>query len=473
MRIFGIETEYGFQIEDRGVVNQIDDAANFISHCPILGFSGWDYSSESPRNDIRGFQVKNLSHDPVDAQFDEGKTRTFDRETHNDKILINGARFYNDHGHPEYATPECGRIIDLLAHDAAGEKILLATAKKFFESTGHRAKIYKNNTDFHGASYGTHENYSLPRSVTPDNLISGLLPFLICRQILFGAGKVGSETGGTCKFQLSQRADFLHEIANIETLYRRPIFNTRDEPHADNEKWQRVHVICGDANRMPWATAMKIGTTRLVLDLIELGACPKWKIENPVRVMQQMSKDSSLIWRVPLEENSWTTAPEILIEYLTMSKKLLEGNSKETDWILNEWDIAMSDLSLDVEVLADRCDWVAKQKILKEFEESEGEWIQDTMQSLDLEYANLDPDEGLFSVLENQGLIRNLIPDSRVIDAMTVPPPTRASHRSQIVATQSSELESIGWKRAKFKNGSIVNLEETLDKTNEMDVECL
>lgn len=455
MRIFGIETEYGLFIEGRGVAQQIDDAASFVSCCRVPGFVGWDYSQESPRNDIRGFQVKSLAFDPIDATFDQGRTRTFDQDTRNDRVLINGARLYNDHGHPEYATPECDRILDILAHDLAGEKTILATAVAFSEKTGFRTSVYKNNTDFHGASYGTHENYSLPRLVEPDVLIRGLLPFLICRQILFGAGKVGNESGRPCKFQLSQRADFMHEVANIETLYRRPIFNTRDEPHADGERWQRVHVICGDANRMQWATAMKIGTTRLVLDVIENGNAPNWKFNDPVRTFEDISKDASLLWKISLQGDSWTTAPEVLHDYLSNCQKQFSGLSQETDWVLSEWQTALEDLSKDVNHLSDRCDWVAKLKMLEQFAEAEGEWVNETMQSIDLEYGNLNPDVSMFNALEQQGLVRQIIPETRVLDAITMPPPTRAAQRGESVRLRLDDIQSIGWRRVVFRDGTI------------------
>ncbi len=454
MRLFGIETEYGLSIEGRGAAEQIDDSAAFVEHCPFPAFVGWDYGFESPRQDIRGFQVKDLAYDPVDAEFDTGKTRTMDRDLHANRVLTNGARLYNDHGHPEYATPECSHISDIVAHDLAGERVLLATATAFERSTGQRTRVFKNNTDFHGASYGTHENYLFPRKASPDQLIRDLLPFLVTRIVMFGAGKVGAEAGRACRYQISQRADFFHEVANIETLYRRPIFNTRDEPHADPNKWRRVHVICGDANRMPWATAMKVATTQLALDLISIGEAPRFEICNPPRAAEALSKDEGLQWRLELEGSSWTTAIDVLDGYLSAAERHFLHRDAETDWALAEWRLAQTDAALDPHKLSDRVDWAAKLAMLEEFSQAEGKWDLAHMQSLDMEYHNLDPQESLFTAWIEMGRGQTIIPESRVIEATTTPPQdTRAKQRGDLVTHMREGLETIGWRRAKLKSG--------------------
>lgn len=455
MRLFGIETEYGLSIEGRGAADQIDDAAAFVESCPLPAFVGWDYGFESPRQDLRGFQVQELAYDPVDAQFDENKTRTFDRDLHANRVLTNGARFYNDHGHPEYATPECRHLTDIVAHELAGERIVYRTAIEFSKRLGRRVSVYKNNTDFHGASYGTHENYLFPRSVSTDDLIRGLLPFLITRQILFGSGKVGSEVGRPCRFQISQRADFYHEVANIETLYRRPIFNTRDEPHSDPNQWRRVHVICGDANRMPWATAMKIATTQIALDLIAIGEAPKFTICHPVRTAETISKDETFKWQLELESSSWTTAIDVLEAYLSAAEKLFAHRDAETDWALGEWRLALSDAAADPRRLADRIDWAAKLSMLEEFAKASGDWTQSHMQSLDLEYHNVDPSVSLFQAWIEMGRAQTIIPFERVEQAMVEPPQdTRAKQRGELVSAIADRLATIGWRRAVMKDGS-------------------
>ncbi|MER3466741.1 MAG: hypothetical protein C4340_06485, partial [Armatimonadota bacterium] len=363
MRLCGIETEYGLAVEGRTPSDQMMDAARLVSALEGPACTAWDYAFESPRNDLRGFKVEALATDPADARWDEGRQVFVERV---DRILPNGARFYNDHGHPEYATPECRRLLDIVAHDRAGERVVLAAARTYERETGNRVRLYKNNTDFHGASYGTHENYLVDRGVPFDRLLRGVMPFLCVRQMLVGAGKVGSEAGDWAPYQLSQRAEFLQEVASVDTLYRRPIFNTRDEPHADSARWMRLHVILGDANRMEWCTAMKVGMTALVLDLIEADEAPGMIPRNPTRTIVEVSKRLDAKLRVELETGSWTTPLDMLEAYLTACEARFRGRDAETDWVLGEWRLAVTDLADDPARLADRVDWVAKRQILEQ-----------------------------------------------------------------------------------------------------------
>ncbi|MEI8281648.1 MAG: proteasome accessory factor PafA2 family protein, partial [Armatimonadota bacterium] len=256
----GIDCEYGILVKGKGADEQIEYSQTLVESFSNEGlFVGWDYRFENPRNDLRGFELKNLAIDPNDAQFDVGRQHRSSIEVRADRVLPNGARFYNDHGHPEYATPESFSIFELAQLDQIGESVV-RQASEFSEL---EATLYKNNTDYHGASYGTHESYLVPRVLTFDSLYAAVTPMLIVRQILTGAGKVGSEDGDWCDFQLSQRADFFVESANAETLWRRPIFNTRDEPHADPSQWTRLHVISGDANMNPTCTALRVGLVKL------------------------------------------------------------------------------------------------------------------------------------------------------------------------------------------------------------------
>lgn len=390
---------------------------------------------------MRGFRATHLRQDPVDAAFDIGsQPRGLDERA--DRILVNGARFYNDHGHPEYATPECSRLLDLVAHDRAGERIALAAAK----SVG--ATLYKNNSDYSGASYGTHENYLVPREIGYERLAAGLLPLLICRQLFVGAGKVGSETGRPVDYQLSQRADFMAEVAGVDTLYRRPIFNTRDEPHADAAKWMRLHVICGDANRSEWATAMKIGMTSIALDLVEIGEAPVWHLSDPVKAISEVSKDHENHWRIPLDRNTWTTAPEILESYAAAGARHLADKDPETDWVLSEWKEALADLALHPMRLADRADWAAKRVLLDSFAADIGCWDTDLMRAAEMEYHDIDPETSLFDALVNLGRMRRLVDDGRISDCVTNAPNTRAKLRGQVVREHAGRIEAIGWRRA-------------------------
>lgn len=218
--LVGADVEYGLWIEGRGAAQQIFDSSKLVKLYPGRAWIGWDYRHENSRADLRGFIADRLNIDPEDAKFDADARNTSAPTTDEraDRILPNGARLYSDHGHPEYASPECRSIFELARQDWAGVLAVRCAAQQLEQSLGRTVKIYRNNTDFHGASYGSHENYLLPRSLTSDQLLRGLLPMLICRQILCGAGKVGSERGSRIKFQLSQRADFFSELQSVDTL---------------------------------------------------------------------------------------------------------------------------------------------------------------------------------------------------------------------------------------------------------------
>ncbi len=448
MRLCGIETEYGLWIEGRTAGDQIEDAAALIASLPLPVFAGWDYAHESPRADLRGFQVDRLTPDPNDAQWDAGRPPGYERNFLTNRVLPNGGRLYNDHGHPEYATPECAHITDLVAYDIAGERILLSAAQAYASKTGYKVRLYKNNTDFHGASYGTHESYLVPRKVDVSQLIAHLVPFLLARVIFVGAGKVGSEVGKTCRYQLSQRLEFCHEVASVETLYRRPIFNTRDEPHASPRDWMRLHIISGDANRSQWATAMKVGTMSLALDLVEIGEAPLFALMDPVKTAQELSKDESYRWEIPLEGNSWTTAPEIMEAFRASAERFLQGRDAETDWILHEWKQALDDLAKDPMRLSDRADWAAKKAILEEAATQAGKWDESRMQALDLEYHNINPKEGLYGALAQMKRTRLLVNEARIADAMTTPPAdTRAMIRGSAIARFKDKIRTVGWRR--------------------------
>lgn len=437
-RIFGIETEYGLSMPGGSPRTQVADSGKVIEACDIPHAKRWDYALEDPRADLRGFHAERLRHDPVDAQFD-GAVPSVERT---DRILCNGARFYNDHGHPEYATPECSRLLDLVAHDRAGERIALGAAK----AVG--ATLYKNNSDYSGASYGTHENYLVPREVGYERLVQGLLPLLVCRQLFTGAGKVGCESGRPVRYQLSQRADFMAEVAGVDTLYRRPIFNTRDEPHADPAKWIRLHVICGDANRSEWATAMKAGMVLLALDLIEQDAAPHWRLSDPVQSFSDVSRDEDCCWKVALEGGSWTTAKDILESYFAAGESILTGKDAQTDWVISEGMGALADLSEHPLKLADRADWAAKRRLLDAYAADVGRWDQDALRSVEMEYHDVDSASSLFDALTESGAMRTLVPESRIRDAMTIPPDTRAKARGDLVASEADRITAIGWRRA-------------------------
>jgi proteasome accessory factor A len=457
-RLFGIETEYGIVVEGLSANDWIAESIAVVrSHNgPCVG--GWNYRGEDPRRDMRGFTVQHLSTNPDDAKFDAPGAAPMSREEErSDRVLANGARFYNDHGHPEYATPECRTLRDLVAHDRAGERIAFAAGQHRAKERGSVVSLYKNNTDFHGASYGTHEGYLMRRDVPTETLIQSLLPFFVSRQIIAGAGKVGVENDSTkVDYQISQRADFFSVEASVDTLHNRPLVNTRDEPHATPRKYRRLHVICGDANMSEYATALKVGTTSLVLSLLESGWISPLKLADPVRAVKQISRDLTLKAAVEKHGGGTITALEIQRLYLDAAKQRLQGQDEDTDWTLSEWAETLSALENDPLSLSDRLDWVAKYTLLNGFREEEGlEWNDPYLQSLDLAYHDIDPDQGLYYGLEQQGQMRRLVTEARIQAAQACPPnDTRAFIRGTFVQRFGSAVRSIGWNGIAFKQGT-------------------
>ena len=453
----GLDTEYGFSVEGRGAGDQVDDAKALVRSFPGECFPFWDDRFESPRSDLRGFRLDRLSFDPEDAKFDADRAPEPVHEVRADRVLCNGARFYNDHGHPEYATPETWSLEELVMHDRAGDHAVLSSATALAASVGREVRVYKNNTDFHGASYGTHESYLVPRSVPVENLISGLMPLFVARQVLTGAGKVGSEQGPRCDFQISQRADFFAEAVNAETLYRRPVFNTRDEPHADPKKWVRLHVICGESNLISTATRIKLALTKAAIHLIESGDQPVWPLADPVGTTKQLSREPDGEGRIDLEGRSWTTARHVIESYV---EPFLAHTLDVTEPYVQELRRALTGaLSLlearfaDPERFARSVDWAAKRSLLEQYVESEGVgWRHGSLQSLDLEYHRLDGGEGLFQALRDASLVDPDPPEEETAQRRAkVFEDTRARVRSIAVSKFQESLVSASWGALTFK----------------------
>lgn len=445
----GTETEYGLLIEGRGAREQIDDAAAFVRRYPGPAFVGWDYRPESPRADLRGFRLDRLAVDPEDARFDEDRPATPAEEIRSDRVLVNGARFYNDHGHPEYSTPEAWSAREVALHDAAGERVLLACAEAYTRETGRAVRVYKNNTDFHGAAYGTHESYLAPRGLGFEGLVTAVTPMLVARQILTGAGKVGAETGPSVEFQLSQRADFMVEAANAETLTRRPVFNTRDEPHADPRKWIRLHVITGDANRMAACTARRVGLVQLAVALAVVGEAPTWRLQNPVQAFQSVSRDpDGRRFRVDLEGANWTDAYQILESYFDAAEHVFRLEDHAFQDLLQECRALLAHLRAgDMDALKPHVDWVAKRDVVRQYAESMGVPPGDpALASVDLAYADLDPDEGLFGALVEMGEVAWVPSDEALEHCLQAgPSDSRAVWRGHAVRHFPEALASVSW----------------------------
>lgn len=394
---------------------------------PGICFVGWDYRHESPRADLRGFQLSHLAIDPEDAKFDV-ETGSEPSQIRADRVLANGARFYNDHGHPEYSTPESWDIFELAALDCYGEEVMRQTATAF----DTKVDLYKNNVDFHGASYGTHESYLCPRQLGFDGLVDWVMSILIARQILTGAGKV-SETG----FQISQRADFFVEPFNAETLYRRPIFNTRDEPHSDPRKWIRLHVIAGDANMNPTNTSLRVGLVKLAIELASLGNLQPEKIDEPVKLFKRISQTAD-----------WNLAEPILEKLCFDAERHIEM-TEEYRWVIDQTRQRMEWLKSGNEQFRRCTDWASKKWLIDQFAPDS---TLETQQAYDLAYSDLNPETSLF-----QGLIA-----AGEIDTTDFPLPnpsapsnSRAAARAHAIQNFRPHIKSMSWSSITFNQGEI------------------
>lgn len=444
----GIETEYGFTVEGRSVSDQVEDAIEFVRSYPGKAHIGWDYRFESPRSDLQGFKVEHLAYDPVDAEFDQGRARPPAAEERSDRVLTNGARFYNDHGHPEYATPETFSATQSAFHDLAGQEVLLLAARALETKIGKKVQVFKNNTDFHGSSYGTHESYCVSRKHSFKALYEAVAPLLIARQVLTAAGKVGAETGGPVRYQISARADFLSEPFNLETLYRRPVFNTRDEPHADPKEWIRLHVISGDANMMPACTARKINLVKIAIALLEVEQVPLWRIPDPPRSFKLVSRDVQGEGRIELEGSSWTTPRQVLESYFDAAETHADLDPELLQTIQESRQL-LQDRTQNPNEFRRHVDWAAKYWLLDQFRESEGlSWHETQLQSLDLAYHLLDAEEGLYPALVEAGEIAwHPAPDEYLPHIESAPEASRAAVRAHFITHFPESVKAVSWSR--------------------------
>ncbi|MEN3368553.1 MAG: Pup amidohydrolase [Verrucomicrobiota bacterium] len=475
-RVFGLETECGITIQGAESVDVVAESIELVrSYTEHGAHMKWDYRLEDPHRDARGFRAPELLQDTDESAYyeiDRKRPLSFE-EIKSDLVLSNGARFYNDHAHPEYSTPECTTLRQLVAHEKAGERILAECARRrnLKLPAGQEVRLYKNNTDFAGHSYGCHDNYLMRRDVPWDRLVADVLPFLITRQIFAGAGKIGIEgesvAGQPGVFQISQRADFFSALVSIDTMNKRPLVNTRDEPHAEPKSYRRFHVILGDSNMSEWATALKVGTTALVLDLIERGEAPQIEIAQPVGATKSISRDPDYHWIIELSDGRKISAIDVQRLYLKAAQKI-GHDGEETIWLLREWETALNDLERDVALTRDRIDWVAKKFLLAAFREEEKlSWSDPWLQAIDLEYHNIQPDHGLFYELVRQGSMRTIVTEEEIKSAIFSPPETtRAYFRGRSVARFNDAITSIQWDEIAFRNGKrvhVVRLPEPAD----------
>ncbi|MDP1795062.1 MAG: depupylase/deamidase Dop, partial [Acidimicrobiales bacterium] len=378
--------------------------------------------------------------------------------------LTNGARYYVDHAHPEYSSPECRDALSALKFDRAGELILqrsMEYAESMLPGDAHIA-VYKNNSDGKGNSYGCHENYLMDRSIPFATIVRRIIPFFVTRQLFTGSGKVGSEVpgGDAAAFQITQRADFFEEEVGLETTLKRPIVNTRDEPHADSQQYRRLHVICGDANLAEVATFLKLGTTAIVLALIEDDVRGGRDIDLAAAVpaMRHVSSDLTLRSPLPLEDGTSMTALDVQWEYLGLAKKWAEAHGFEAiggdtigQMVLERWESVLAGLETDPFTLADQLDWVAKLRLLEAYRErNELEWTSARLRAMDIQYHDMRPGNSLFARMK----METLIPVADVEEAVTEPPrDTRAYFRGKCLQKWGSSVAAANWDSIVFDLG--------------------
>lgn len=431
-RIFGLETEYGLLINQE----RPDHSPTWFAH-----------KIRDHLFHVQRQGVLDLHH------------RGHDEPPGNGGFLINAGRMYLDMGHLEYASPECHSLADAVATDRAGDVILQQAIQDL--GLSDQVALIKNNIDHEtDATFGSHENYLVTRRFPFTRRGLGpLVTFLVTRQVFTGSGRVGaaspqdawmqidrlivprasiggSHVGMALPFQISQRADYIVNDFFEWVQQNRAIVNTRDEPLADPNQYRRIHLLLGDSNMAEYATALKLGTTGLVLQLIEEGQAPRdLEINEPVEALQEISQDQERKWMVQLLSGKTISAIDIQAQFLAAAERQYRGQDEETDWVLDQWASVLRDLRSDYEKLVGRVDWASKLWLLDSFREAEKlEWTDPMLKSLDLEYHNLHPGKGLYYGLVEEGRVPRLTTDKAIALAMDHPPRnTRAFGRGELV----------------------------------------
>ncbi|WP_432548549.1 depupylase/deamidase Dop [Kineococcus sp. SYSU DK004] len=502
-RVTGIETEYGISVPGDPGANPMLLSAQVVNAyaAPATGSlasslgaparSGgsrtrWDYEDEAPLRDARGFELARSAADPsqltdaplrgdgggagaggavgergrwtVPAASDVVSAETEDPTTAN-VVLTNGARLYVDHAHPEYSSPEVLTPRDAVRWDRAGERIVLESLRRIAATPGLApVTLYKNNTDGKGASYGTHENYLMARATPFGDVVRHLVPFFVSRQVVAGAGRVGiGQDSATAGYQLSQRADFFETEVGLETTMKRPIVNTRDEPHATAEKYRRLHVIVGDATFCEVATLLKVGTTSLVLSMVEAGALTggpagDLQLSDPVRALHEVSHDPSLRQLVRLRDGRRLSALDLQWAYFEAARAFVdERTGADTDAdtveVLQRWESVLTRLGTDVSACARELDWVAKLQLLEAYRSRDGlAWDSARLRAVDLQWSDVRPEKGLYLRLEQRGRVERLIAEEDVRRAVEHPPEdTRAYFRGECLARYGPRVAAASW----------------------------
>jgi proteasome accessory factor A len=453
----GIETEYGISVPGHPTRNAMVTSTQVVNAYAQQAFPQsrmaprWDYDEEFPLRDARGFDISRADADPSQLTDDDLGLANV--------ILTNGARLYVDHAHPEYSSPEVTNPRDAVLWDRAGARIMQQAAELAWRSGDAQILLYKNNTDNKGASYGCHENYLMRRSTPFADIVRWLTGFFVSRQVFTGAGRLGvGQDGRALRYQISQRADFFEVEVGLETTLKRPIINTRDEPHADPERFRRLHVIVGDANLSDTATYLKMGTTAIVLSMIEdgfLAGQDLWPV-HPVREMHAVSHDPSLGHRIELGSRS-LTAVQMQREFWLLASKYCANRwghelDEQTQDVLALWDDILVRLERDPMECAAELDWVAKLALLEGYRARDHlAWDSHRLQAIDLQYADLRPDRGLAARLEERGRLRRMFTDEQVDRAIIEPPSdTRAYFRGMCLRRYPESVAAASWDSVVF-----------------------
>ncbi|MGZ2222592.1 depupylase/deamidase Dop [Glutamicibacter nicotianae] len=489
-RLVGLETEYGIIRTNMPKANatvlsaQIVDAyAQLVAEQDSAAKAArWDYSDESPLADARGFAMdraqahpsqltdvepgledegiwtaESIALDGNDAHV--GSTLYQEKDSTDvvmNMVLGNGARLYVDHAHPEYSSPETMTPRDAVLWDQAGDEVMRRAAQAAARLGSGELLLYKNNTDNKSVSYGSHENYLMPRSIEFSAIASGLTPFFASRQIFCGAGRVGQGMlNERAAFQISQRADFFEAEVGLETTINRPIINTRDEPHANWDKYRRLHVIIGDANLGQIPTLLRVGTTNLVLSLIEAGMAPQLELAEPVLALQQISHDPTLKAKVGLRGGVQLTAIEIQRHYLHAAENYCAARGiadPDTTEILTRWAQMLDLLERDPMDAADQIDWIAKYQLVNGFAQRHGVELSDPrVAMLDLQWADLRTNKGLYYRLAERGAIQTLFSQQEINQAVSAPPEnTRAYLRGMTLQRYAPYVVAANWDALSF-----------------------
>ncbi len=470
MRVVGIETEYGITDPGNPGANPILLSSQLVAACRVWsGHSSarWDYGGEDPLMDLRGMRRERryatadlLTDSPEYSDANRGVTLrrrrgSWEDPAHLNAVLANGARFYVDHAHPEYSGPEVTSAHDAVVWDVAGDRIAAAAATQM-RADGDNVALFKNNVDGKGASYGTHENYLVERAVDFEDLARRLTPHLVSRQVIIGAGRVGlGQYGQEPGFQMSQRADYIEAEVGLETTLRRPIVNTRDEPHADRRKWRRLHIILGDANSMEVPTYLKVGATSLVLSAVEAGdeRLDVLALADPVAEVGGVSRDLTLRHRMRLASGETATALEMQRALVTIARDYVadEGDAR----VIERWERVIDALGRDPFEAARDVEWVAKLQLFGRMREryamadADGAqrlpaWDDDRLRAADVQWSELGT--GLAARLTAAGAVERIVSDSDIEQAMTTPPSTtRAWLRGRMVSQRSDLVDAASW----------------------------